>query len=609
MLRSPEAASMPPAPETSVTCDPVTLEIVRGAIRAAQAEMEALIERTAISAFIREKKDFYTGLFDADGVMAVGSNVPVFGDMVGPVLAHFPAAGMRPGDVYWYNDCYGSRGAISHSNDQVLIAPVFREGARCGFVMAWAHFADIGGLRAGSISPDTTDIFQEGIIVPPTRLIEAGRTNEAALAIFHRNSRFPEQSLGDMRALLASVELGARRVEEIAARFGTAVMADALAQLLARTRTLVRGKLAETFGYGTHSFTDTIDSDGHGNGPFRITFALTREAVPGGEDRFVLDATATDDQSPGPVNFLMNPGVPGMALGLMYLGGDPGQVCNAGGPRALDEVRLREGSLLWPRWPAPLGMRGLTMMRVLATLNGLVNVAGGRAPAAHAAYVITLMRGAYTDEAGATRGFLMSDGLGVGYGARDFADGIDAVYFVAQENYPVEFLETGYPVRLRAYGVVRDSGGPGRYRGGCGIVREYEILADEAVLAVRIDGIANPPWGIAGGMSGGPGRVSLNPGTSGARDLKPLSDGNRLRRGDVLRIETGGGGGRGHPHDRPPEAVLEDVLGGFVGIEAARRHYGVAITERAVDRAGTARLRAERPEVRAFHRNEYVDAL
>ena len=606
MPPSIEVATMPDA---APLCDPVTLEIVRGAIRAAQAEMEALIERTAISAFIREKKDFYTGLFDADGVMAVGSNVPVFGDMVGPVLKHFPADAMGPGDVYWYNDCYGSRGAISHSNDQVLIAPVFRAGTRCGFVMAWAHFADIGGLRAGSISPDATDIFQEGIIVPPTKLVDAGRTNEATLAIFHRNSRFPAQSLGDMRALMASVELGVRRVEEIAARFGTAVMADALAQLLARTRSLVRTRLAETFAHGTHSFTDVIDSDGHGNGPFRITFALTRERVAGAEDRFVLDASATDDQSPGPVNFLMNPGVPGMALGLSYLGGDPGQVCNAGGPQALDEVRLREGSLLWPRWPAPLGMRGLTMMRVLATLNGLVNVAGGRAPAAHAAYVITLMRGIYTDEAGEARGFLMSDGLGVGYGARDFADGIDAVYFVAQENYPVEFLETGYPVRLRAYGIVRDSGGPGRWRGGCGIVREYEILADEAVLAVRIDGVENPPWGIAGGMSGGPGRVTLDPGTPRERALAPLSDGNRLKRGDVLRIETGGGGGRGHPHDRPPESVLEDVLGGFVGLDAARDRYGVAIADERVDERETERLRAERPKVGAFHRNEYVDAL
>ena len=162
-------------------CDPVTLEIVRGAVRAAQAEMEALIERTAISAFIREKKDFYTAVFDAEGVMAVGSNLPVFGDICTPVFRDFPPDTMREGDVYWYNDCYGSRGAISHSNDQVLLAPVFHDGRRCGFVMGWAHFSDIGGMRAGSISPDTLDIFQEGIIVPPTKLIDQGTTNTAAL--------------------------------------------------------------------------------------------------------------------------------------------------------------------------------------------------------------------------------------------------------------------------------------------------------------------------------------------------------------------------------------------------------------------------------------------
>jgi N-methylhydantoinase B len=612
MLRSIELGSAASASVTAAvtpgSCDPVTLEIVRGAIRAAQAEMEALLERTAISAFIREKKDFYTGLFDADGVMAVGSNVPIFGDMTSPVFRDLPPDTMRDRDLYWYNDCYGSHGAISHSNDQVLLAPVFHNGRRCAFVMCWAHFADIGGLRAGSISPDTTDIFQEGIIIPPTKLIDAGRTNEAALNIFHRNSRFPAQSLGDMRALMASNALGVRRVQEILERFGAEVVADALDKLLARTRRLVRAKLAETFDYGTHRFTDAIDSDGHGNGPFRIRFALTRERGADGGDRFIFDATQTDDQAPGPVNFLMNPGVPGMALGLYYLGGDPAQVCNAGGPQAIDEVRLRQGSLLWPRFPAPLGMRGLTMMRVLAALNGLINVAGGGAPAAHSAYVIILMRGTFRNAEGEIEPFLLSDGIGVGYGARPYADGIDAVYFVAQENYPVEFLEVGYPVRLRAYGLVTDSGGAGRYRGGCGIVREYEILAEEAVLAVRIDSVKIPPWGIAGGMSGGTGRAVINAGTAQERVIEPLSDGTRVKRGDILRIETGGGGGYGHPFDRPAEAVMEDVRGGFVSTEAARRHYGVVL-DGGVDAAATTALRSSRTVTRAFHRHEYVDVL
>src|SRR6056297_3114673 len=417
---TPEPNALRPAPRPARACDPVTLEIIRGAIMATQAEMEALIERTAISAFIREKKDFYTAIFDADGVMAVGSMVPIFGDITTPVFRAFPPDTMRPGDVYWYNDCYGSQGAVSHSNDQVLLAPVFAGDRPRAFVMSWAHFADIGGLRAGSISPDATEIYHEGIIVPPTRLVAAGEVNDAALAIFHRNSRFPDQSRGDMSALMASVALGRARVAEILDRFGAEVVADALAQLLDRTRRLVRRRLAETFDYGTHRFTDAIDSDGHGNGPFRIRFALTRARTGAGADRFTLDATGTDDQAPGPVNLLMNPSMPGMALGLFYLGGDAVQVCNAGGPTALDAVELRAGSLLQPRPPAALGMRGLTIMRVLAALNGLVNVAGGGAPAAHAAYVVAMTRGRYTDAAGRSQPFLLVDGIGVGYGARSF---------------------------------------------------------------------------------------------------------------------------------------------------------------------------------------------
>ena len=581
-------------------CDAITLEILRGAIRAAHAEMEALLERTAISAFIREKKDFYTALFDADGRLAVGSNVPIFGNVTAPVLQRFPADGMQPGDLYWYNDCYGSQGAVSHSNDQVFLAPVFHGGARVAFVMGWAHFADIGGLRPGSISPDTTDIFQEGIIIPPTRLVAAGVVNEAALDIFHRNSRYPDQSRGDTSALMASVGLGVRRTEEIAARFGAETLADALRQLLARTEATVRRRLRETFPVGTHRFTDRIDSDGHGNGPFRLTFAMTRTP----DDRFILDTSETDDQATGPVNFLMNPDVPGTALGLFFLGADPAQVCNAGGPAALDEVILRQGSLLQPHFPAPLGLRGLTMMRVLAALNGLVNVAGGAAPAAHSAYVILLLRGT-----AAGKPFLMSDGVGVGYGARPDADGIDAVYFVAQENYPVEFLELGYPIRLIRYGIVPDSGGPGRYRGGCGIVREYEILADHAVLAMRIDSVANPPWGVAGGMGGGSGRAVVNPGTAAERALVPLSDGNILRHGDVLLLETGGGGGHGHPFDRDPHAVLRDVQDGFVTPDAALRDYGVVIVHDTTDDLATAERRQARPHAGPFHRRTYVEEL
>ncbi|MGE0714958.1 MAG: hydantoinase B/oxoprolinase family protein [Alphaproteobacteria bacterium] len=583
-------------------CDPIALEIVRGALRAAQSEMEALLERTAMSAFIREKKDFYTALFDGDGRMVVGSDLPIFGDIVGPVLEHYPIETMRAGDLYWYNDCYGSKGAVSHTNDQVFLAPVFHAGRRAAFVMGWAHFSDVGGLRPGSISPDATDHLHEGIIIPPVRLQRDGETNEEALRIFWRNGRFPGQAQGDTRALMAAVRLGERRLAEILARFGADVAADAFRQLLARTEETVRAWLRDMLPQGASvSMTDAIDSDAQGGGPYRMRFTLTR----GADDRIVFDATATDDQAPGPVNFLMHPDVPAMALGLHVLQGQAGQLLNAGAVKALDEVRLREGSLLQPRQPAPLGMRGITMMRMLAALHGLVAQArDGAAPAAHSAYVIIALRGTHGGKP-----FLLSDGIGVGYGARPFADGSDAVYFVAQENYPIEFMELTYPVRLRGYGLVPDSGGAGRWRGGCGVIREYEVLAEEAMLAVRIDSVVNPPWGLAGGLNGGSGRAVVNPGTPHERTLPPLSDGTILRRGDVLRIETGGGGGWGHPFDRPAETVRDDVANGVVGVDAAAAAYGVAIVDGEIDEAATHRLRAARPATKLFHRREYADAL
>lgn len=593
----------------SRVCDPVTLEIIKGAISAAQSEMEALIERTAISAFIREKKDFYTALFDAEGVLAVGSRVPIFGDITTPVFKVFPRATMKPGDVYWYNDCYASQGAVSHSNDQVLLAPIFHQGVLIAFVMSWAHFADIGGLHPGSISPLATEIYQEGIIIPPTKLIDQGVTNEATLAIFHRNSRFPDQSIGDMSALLASVQLGTQRMTEIAARFGRDRLTDALAQLLARTRRHVRDVFAKTFDYGTVSFTDAIDDDGHGSGTVRLRLSLTREKGADGEDHYTLDTRASDDQTRGPVNLLLNPAVAGMSLGILALGDDPSLVCNAGGPQAIDEVLVRPGSILQPAEPAALGLRGLTMMRLLAALNGLVNTAGGKAPAAHSAYVVAMLRGTYTDAQGAPSRFLLADGLGVGYGGRDHADGIDGVYFVAQENYPVEFLEAAYPVRLASYGVALDSGGPGLHRGGTGIVREYLILADECSLSIRIDSVKNPPWGTKGGLNGGSGSAVVNPGTDQERRLVGLSDGNILRKGDVLRITTGGGGGYGHPFDRAPEAVLEDVLGGFVSQQSAATDYGVIIQNDQLDMDATRAARIKRPASKAFHRKEYIDVI
>jgi N-methylhydantoinase B len=597
--RAPVATA---AEKSNAVCDPITLEIVRGALRATQSEMEALIERTAMSPFIREKKDFYAALFDGDGRLIVGSNLPIFGDVIGPILEYYPLATMREGDIYWYNDCYASHGAVSHSPDQVFACPVFCDGEIVAFAQSWAHFNDIGGMRAGSLSPDCTEIFQEGIIVPPVRVGRDGVLNDELLRVFVRNSRFPAMAQGDTRASIAAIRLGERRLLELFARFGRERMRDAFEQLVARTRRAVRQRFHALVPPGEYCFADALDSDGQGHGPVTLRYRLSV-----GDDRIELDTSDSDDQVPGPVNFLMSPSVPAAVFASYLLGEGSEHLINAGAEQAIDKVHLREGSVLRPRFPAPLGLRGITLMRHMAVCLGLIATAtGGEAMAAHNAYVIWYLRGRAEDG----EPFLMSDGIGVGYGARPFADGNDAVYLVAQENYPAEFLETIYPVRLRRYAINPDTGGPGRWRGGCGIIREFEFLAPEAVISVRIDGIDFPPWGVGGGKQGGAGSCVINPGRNSERAVAPISDGTVLRCGDIVRIETGGGGGYGHPFDREPERVVADVRGGFVSAASAAEDYGVVLTaDLAVDEAATRRRRESRPPVGLFHRGIYRDAF
>ncbi len=262
---------------------------------------------------------------------------------------------MQPGDLYWFNDCYGSKGAVSHTPDQVFVAPVYAEGELVAFTHSWAHFNDVGGMRPGSLSPDCTDIFQEGIIVPPIRLARDGAFNIEAMRIFCRNSRFPEMVQGDMRATVAAMRLGERRLVELFERFGKARMLDAFRQLIARSAAAVREKLRALIPPGTYSFTDIVDSDGQGNGPLRLRFTLDV-----GDNGVIFDARDSDDQTKGPVNFLMHPAVPATILSSYLLGGNAEYLVNAGALRVIDEVKLRPGSFLQPKFPAPLGMRGVT---------------------------------------------------------------------------------------------------------------------------------------------------------------------------------------------------------------------------------------------------------
>jgi N-methylhydantoinase B len=297
--------------------------------------------------------------------------------------------------------------------------------------------------------------------------------------------------------------------------------------------------------------------------------------------------------------------VPKLIIGIYLLSGHPTVLLNDGAQDAVDEVLVRPGSILQPHWPAALGNRAHTLARVQSNVLALLALAtGGDAPASNPVYNIYFLRGL---DRVRNEMFLCSDGIAVGYGARPFADGLDAIYYVAQKNYPAEFMEMVFPMRLRRYALHRDSGGPGRFRGGCGVIREIELTADEAVIAVRQDNILFPPAGVNGGHAGRAGTCIVNPGRPDERTLAPMSDGNVLRKGDVVRLVTSGGGGWGNPLGRPLERVRRDVLGGFVSRESARDDYGVVMDGAGlVDEAASVELRAsKRGPVRMFHRNGY----
>ncbi|PWS37433.1 methylhydantoinase [Falsiroseomonas bella] len=587
--------------------DAVTVEIIKGALRSAQAECEALLERTAMSPVIREKQDYFIGFYAADGKLVTGTKLPLFGDVLRPILKRFPAEEIRPGDIFWYNDCYFSRGGVSHTSDQVFATPVFVDGELVAFAQSWAHFRDIGGAWPGSNTPGTESIFQEGIIVPPVRLYREGVLNTDLFETFVRNSRFPEHARGDTRALTAAVRLGEKRLQELFARFGTQKLLGAVDAMIDQTSRLFRRRLKELFPPGgTWRFADRVDADGKGGGPFTVRFTLESR-----EDGFTLDTTESDPQAKGPINFLMNPTVPNTVFGLYLLADDPSVMMNEGLLTAIEDVRTKTGTIIQPAWPAPLGQRSNSLARVVSGCLGLIAQAtGGDSPAASSIYTIYTLTGRQPHDGSL---FYKSGGHGTGQGARPFADGLDVIYYVAQQNYPIEFMETDFPVRIRTYAIRCDSGGPGRWRGGCGMVREMEVLVDGATLNTRMDNVENPPWGVKGGQSGRPGRFILNPGTPEERELPRLAQGIPTKKGDVVRMESTGGGGWGHPYDREPWRVRQDVLGGFVSVEAARRDYGVVLGEgkdRAVDEAATAALRSDRPMVEGmFHRHgAYRDA-
>jgi N-methylhydantoinase B len=567
----------PAASPSTPAVDPVTLEIIRGSLASTIRDMELLMERCAMSPFIKEKKDYFVGVFDTAGRI-VACHISGSGPgMLQAILRAYPLETMRPGDVYWFNDPYISDGAVQHHQDMVFVVPVFHGDRAVAFAATFGHYQDIGGLRAGSISPHATEIYHEGVLVPPVRIVREGQLNEEAYRIFLRNSRLPDLVEGDTRAMMASCRLAETRLAELFTRYGAGTVLAAFDECIAQTGTRARELFLGLVPGGEWTFHDYLDSDGSADSrPYRIELTLGRAG-----DHVRLDGSRSDDQARGPINFMTNPGLLRIAFGRYLQSLDPELEVNEGLLRNLDEWVAREGSILKPRFPAPLGMRANTRFRVMSCIFGaLAQANGGRVPAGSPVYVLYYFRA--WDEA-RRRPILCIEGLGVGLGARPFADGVDVIYYIAQENYPVEYVERDFPLRVERYAARPDSGGPGFHRGGVGVIRDVRVLCDRAELATRMENTLVAPYGVAGGGAGRTGRIVLNPGTPRERELPALGDGIVLERGDLLRFETCGGGGWGDPLTRDPERVRQDVARGFVTARGALEDYGVALDPATLD--------------------------
>jgi N-methylhydantoinase B len=569
--------------------NPVVLEIIRGSLYSTIQEMELLMERCAMSPFIKEKKDYFVGIFDTQGRLVCCHLSQSGPGMITPILEVYPLAEMRPGDVYWYNDPYLSKGAVQHHQDMVFAVPVFHDKHAVAFAVTYGHYQDIGGIKPGSISPQATEIFHEGTLVPPIRIYHQGKLNEDVYRIFLRNSRLPQMVEGDTKAMMASCRLAESRLLELFERYGQETVLNAFEEVLERTATRARALFLELIPEAEYHFADYLDNDGVSRRPYRVALTLRRHG-----EHVDLDASQTDEQGQGPINYTTHLGLVQMAYGRWLLSLDPTLDVNDGLLRNLDAWITHAGSLLQPRFPAPCGMRMHTHYRLVSSIFGtLAQANNGQVPANSPVYVLYYFR---TYDSGTGALILCIEGLGVGLGAKPYADGVDAIYYIAQENYPVEYVEKEFPLRIEQYAMRPDSGGPGLYRGGCGVIRDVRVLCDTAELGNRMENCQFPPYGVAGGLAGRPGTILLNPGTSWECVIQPTSDGVKLRRGDLLRLITCGGGGWGDPLSRDPLIVQQDVVRGFVSVQGAVGDYGVVLDPltNAIDKAATEDLRRHR---------------
>lgn len=562
--------------------DAVTLEIIENALRGIRHQMDAVMFRASLSPMIRETHDTYPLVADRGGKMLVGQ----FGSYLRAFFEHFDEP-LYPGDVIIQNDPYLCGGSISHVPDVLILRPVFHEDVLVGFTSQFGNLLDVGGRVFGSMPAGARSIFDEGLRFPPVKLYERGELNRPLLRVLERNSRAPEAAVADVMALCAATALGEERILELCDRFGRETYLAACDELLERTRRAVQNLIVEKIPTAPQAFEDFVDDDGRGNGPFRIKLSVWRE-----QERAIFDFAGTADQAPGPINFYLHEGMMKMVIGVyLIMVFDPDILFNEGFYDLLD-VRVPEGSLLKPRYPAPLGNRVHTMSRWIEVIAGALGrqVPETAAAAGYGSSPHMIFSGTGSDG----EPFGVVEILMGGIPARPAGDGMDGhSWFPQLENTPSEYQEIYYPLVVEESGVCPDSGGAGFHRGGCGVRKVFRFL-EPGEVSVYDDRHTSYPWGIGGGLHGGRSGKCLLRADGREEALPGKVDFVEVRPGDRLVYETAGAGGWGDPLQRPADRVAVDVEKGFVTAAAAELLYGVVLDGDGVDAGATESLRAER---------------
>jgi N-methylhydantoinase B len=541
--------------------DPITVDIVRHKLDGIAGEMQSTLLRSSFSPIVREGLDASASLFSLDGTtLAQSCSIPIHLATLIPAVAKiietFPVATMRDGDSYVLNDPYLGG---THLPDIAVVQPVLYRGQPIALSAAMTHHQDVGGMSAGSVPTNATEIFQEGLRIPPLKLREAGVYNGTLVALLRQNVRIPDTVMGDLNAQIAACTVGARRLAELAERFGHNQLGAIFDELLTRSERLTRDALRQ-IPPGTYRCVDYLDNDGiELDKPIRIQVTAT---VGNGEIEF--DFTGTSPQVRGPMNCVPSGSLAAACWAVRALT-DPMIATNGGCFRPI-RLKLPKGTIVNPEEPAPVNARTSTIKRIAGIMVGaLASVLPEKVPAAAAGELLVLAFG------GTRRGgerFVVGELIAGGSGGGPDRDGVDVIETDATNcmNLPAEALEMEAPIRLHRVALRTDSGGTGTWRGGLGVVREYEILDGEITFSHRGERHFSAAAGLAGGASGASARSVIQR-RDGTEEVIPSKIVTSLRAGDRLTVETAGGGGYGDPITRPAARIGEDVANGKVSVD------------------------------------------